>query len=169
MLHVTHAHSSRYTVFCDTIYRGDDLESADSLWQINYQDTAWRQFITLLEHKGDVYGAHVVPVDLGDTTNECTRCGIESTKSIQIREHTCPACGFQTEREVNAACNVLKHSYAERGMGQLKRRLCRPASLRSLLVARRKPIECTAGRRSRTLSSRKPRLWLRRRRSFMSQ
>ena len=37
----------------------------------NKQDAAWRQFITLLEYKGDLYGTHVVPVEARGTTKDC--------------------------------------------------------------------------------------------------
>jgi putative transposase len=83
----------------------------------NKQDAAWRQFITLLEYKGDVYGTHVVQVEAAGTTKECAVCGVESSKSIWVREHSCPSCGFETDRDANAAMNVLQRGFSELGLG----------------------------------------------------
>jgi putative transposase len=83
----------------------------------NKQDAAWRQFITLLEYKADLYGCHVVQVEARGTTKECARCGVETAKPIWVREHSCPACGFETDRDANAAMNVLKRGFAELGLG----------------------------------------------------
>jgi putative transposase len=83
----------------------------------NKQDAAWRQFITLLEYKGDLYGTHVVQVEARGTTKECAKCGVETAKPIWVREHSCPSCGFETDRDANAAMNVLKRGFAELGLG----------------------------------------------------
>jgi len=83
----------------------------------NKQDAAWRQFITLLEYKGDLYGTHVVQVEPEGTTKECASCGVESAKPIWVREHSCPSCGFETDRDANAAMNVLQRGFSELGLG----------------------------------------------------
>ena len=83
----------------------------------NKQDAAWRQFITLLEYKGDLHGTHVVQVDARGTTKECASCGVETAKPIWVREHSCPACRFETDRDANAAMNVLKRGFSELGLG----------------------------------------------------
>jgi putative transposase len=83
----------------------------------NKQDSAWRQFITRLEYKGDLYGTHVVQVDARGTTKECARCGVETPEPIWVREHSCPSCGFETDRDANAAMNVLKRGFSELGLG----------------------------------------------------
>ncbi|MCL9818121.1 RNA-guided endonuclease InsQ/TnpB family protein [Natronocalculus amylovorans] len=83
----------------------------------NTQDAAWRQFITLLEYKGDLYGTHVVQVPSRGTTKECACCGVETAKPIWVREHSCPSCGFETDRDANAAMNVLKRGFSELGLG----------------------------------------------------
>ncbi|TMT87120.1 transposase [Haloterrigena sp. H1] len=83
----------------------------------NKQDAAWRQFITLLEYKGNLYGTHVVQVEPEGTTKECAKCGGETLKRIWMREHSCPACGFETDRDANAAMNVLQRGFFELGQG----------------------------------------------------
>jgi len=81
------------------------------------QDAAWRQFITLLEYKAELYGCHVVQVEPEGTTKECARCSVETAKPIWVREHSCPSCGFETGRDANAALNVLQRGFAELGLG----------------------------------------------------
>jgi putative transposase len=83
----------------------------------NKQDVAWRQFITILEYKADLYGTHVVQVESRGTTKECASCGVETPKPIWVREHSCPSCGFETDRDANAAINVLQRGFSELGLG----------------------------------------------------
>ena len=83
----------------------------------NKQDAAWRQFITLLEYKADLYGTHVVEVEARGTTKECASCGVETAKPIWVREHSCPSCGFETDRDANAAMNVLQRGFQQLGLG----------------------------------------------------
>ena len=83
----------------------------------NKQDAAWRQFITLLEYKGDLYGCHVKQVEARGTTKECASCGVATAKPIWVREHSCPSCGFETDRDANAAMNVLQRGFSELGLG----------------------------------------------------
>ena len=83
----------------------------------NKQDAAWRQFITLLEYKGDLYGTHVVQVPARGTAKECAKCSVETAKPIWVREHSCPSCGFETDRDANAAMNVLQRGFSELGLG----------------------------------------------------
>ena len=83
----------------------------------NKQDAAWRQFITLLEYKANLYGCHVVQVEAAGTTKECARCGVETAKPIWVREHSCPSCGFECDRDANAAMNVLQRGFEELGLG----------------------------------------------------
>ena len=83
----------------------------------NKQDAAWRQFITLLDYKAELYGAHVVQVEAAGTTKECASCGVETAKPIWVREHSCPSCGFECDRDANAAMNVLQRGFSELGLG----------------------------------------------------
>jgi putative transposase len=82
----------------------------------NKQDAAWRQFITLLEYKAELYGTHVVQVEAAGTTRECASCGVETAKPIWVREHSCPSCGFECDRDANAAMNVLQRGFSELGL-----------------------------------------------------
>ncbi|PSP52148.1 transposase [Halobacteriales archaeon QH_1_68_42] len=80
----------------------------------NKQDAAWSQFLDLLKYKGELYGTHVVRVDARGTTKACNECGVETSKPLWVREHSCPACGHTEDRDLNAAKNVL-----DRGLNSL--------------------------------------------------
>ncbi|ELY50209.1 transposase, IS605 OrfB family protein [Natronolimnohabitans innermongolicus JCM 12255] len=83
----------------------------------NKQDAAWRQFITILEYKAELYGVHVVQVEPHGMTKECASCGVETKKPIWVREHSCPSCGFECDRDANAALNVLQRGFSKLGLG----------------------------------------------------
>jgi putative transposase len=83
----------------------------------NKQDAAWRQFISLLEYKAKLHGCHVVQVEAAGTTKECAACGVETPKPIWVREHSCPACGFETTRDANASYNIFTRGFEELGLG----------------------------------------------------
>ncbi|MFB6119156.1 RNA-guided endonuclease InsQ/TnpB family protein [Halosegnis sp.] len=84
----------------------------------NKQDAAWRGFIEMLEYKGDLYGTHVVQVNPAGTTKECAKCGVETETPLWVREHSCPSCGFEADRDANASYNVLARGLQELGLGQ---------------------------------------------------
>ena len=83
----------------------------------NKQDAAWRQFITFLEYKADLYSCRVEQVEPEGTTKECASCGVETGNPIWVREHSCPSCGFECDRDANAAMNVLQRGFSELGLG----------------------------------------------------
>jgi putative transposase len=84
----------------------------------NKQDAAWSRFLALLEYKGDLHGTHVVAVDPAGTTKECSRCGVETDKPLWVREHSCPACGHEEDRDLNAAKNILSRGRKQVGAGR---------------------------------------------------
>jgi len=84
----------------------------------NKQDAAWRGFIEMLEYKSGLYGTHVVQVNPAGTTKECAECGVESDKPLWVREHRCPGCGFESDRDANASYNVFSRGLQELGLGQ---------------------------------------------------
>jgi putative transposase len=86
----------------------------------NKQDAAWRQFIQLLEYKADLHGCHVRQVEPRNTTKACSQCGVKTNKPLWVREHSCPSCGFERDRDWNAALNVLERGLMELGLGQPK-------------------------------------------------
>jgi putative transposase len=80
----------------------------------NRASAAWATFRQMLQWKCKREGTHFVAVDPSGTTKECAKCGVETEKPLWVREHSCPACGFEADRDANAAWNVL-----QRGLDKL--------------------------------------------------
>ncbi|WP_433627563.1 RNA-guided endonuclease InsQ/TnpB family protein [Halomicrococcus sp. NG-SE-24] len=79
---------------------------------------AWRTFLSLLEYKCKRAGTYFVAVNPRGTTKECASCGISTDKPLWVREHSCPACGFEADRDANAAWNILSRGAKHVGAGR---------------------------------------------------
>jgi putative transposase len=73
----------------------------------NRAGAAWGTFLRMLEYKCERERTHFVPVDPRGTTKECSNCGVSTDKPLWVREHSCPSCGFEADRDLNAAYNIL--------------------------------------------------------------
>ena len=83
----------------------------------NRAGAAWGTFLRMLEYKCEREGTHFVAVDPKDTTKECASCGTETDKPLWVREHSCPSCGFEADRDANAAWNILSRGLEDVGVG----------------------------------------------------
>ena len=83
----------------------------------NTASATWRTFLSLLEYKCEREGTHFVAVEPAGTTKECASCGVSTEKPLWVREHACPACGFEADRDANAAWNILSRGLDDVGMG----------------------------------------------------
>ncbi|WP_246988993.1 RNA-guided endonuclease InsQ/TnpB family protein [Halorientalis marina] len=82
----------------------------------NMAEVGWRDLITVFKHHGKKNGCHVETVDPNDTTKQCAKCGCSVKKPLWVREHSCPTCGFEADRDLNAAANVLKRGLEQLGV-----------------------------------------------------
>jgi len=75
-------------------------------------DVGMGEFRRQLEYKAAWYGRRVEVVDRwAPTSKTCSACGsVQAKMPLRIREWTCPDCGTQHDRDVNAAINILKFS-----------------------------------------------------------
>ena len=87
----------------------------------NTASAAWRTFLSLLEYKCGREGTHFVAVDPARTTKECASCGVSTDKPLWVREHACLACGFEADRDWNAAWNILSRGLEDVGVGHSER------------------------------------------------
>jgi putative transposase len=72
------------------------------------QDAGWSAFLDILADKAVSAGGQVVRINPRFTTRDCFRCGEPVQKSLSVRTHICPHCGYIADRDVNAAQNILK-------------------------------------------------------------
>jgi putative transposase len=72
-------------------------------------DVGWGSFLSILRCKAEEAGVRVVAVPPHNTTQRCSACGNlpEVKKTLADRVHACPFCGYTTNRDVNAAQNIL--------------------------------------------------------------
>lgn len=70
-------------------------------------DASWSKFILILTDKAENAGGRVIKVAPHFTSQMCFRCKTIVSKSLSVRTHICPECGFVEDRDVNAAKNIL--------------------------------------------------------------
>jgi putative transposase len=71
-------------------------------------DASWGAFLDILEVKAASAGHQVIRVNPRFTSQKCHQCGEIVQKSLSVRTHVCPFCGYIADRDVNAAQNILK-------------------------------------------------------------
>ena len=70
-------------------------------------DAAWSQFRSILTNKAESAGRDVVAVHPASTSQKCSGCGYQASKTLKERWHLCPMCGASLNRDTNAAINIL--------------------------------------------------------------
>src|SRR5713226_7709698 len=70
-------------------------------------DASWGAFLDILEEKAERAGHQVVRVNPRFTSQNCHNCGEIVQKSLSVRTHLCPFCGYIADRDQNAAQNIL--------------------------------------------------------------
>jgi len=79
-------------------------------------DASWSQFTDWLDCYGKIWDKAVVAVPPQYTTQDCSNCGHRVPKTLSTRTHVCPKCGFELDRDHNAALNILKKGLNILGM-----------------------------------------------------
>ena len=70
-------------------------------------DASWGAFLDILEDKAGCAGHRVIRVNPRFTSQKCHKCAEIVQKSLSVRSHVCPLCGYVADRDVNAAKNIL--------------------------------------------------------------
>ena len=70
-------------------------------------DVAWSLFRHCLEYKAEEAGIGFKAVKPDYTSQDCSACGHREKKALSDRVHHCKACGYTTDRDHNAAINIL--------------------------------------------------------------
>ena len=87
-----------------------NLKAMQTLWGKKIGDYGFSEFVEILEYVASIVGTQVVHIDKWYPSSQlCSACGhrFERTKDLKIREWTCPQCGAQHDRDINAATNIL--------------------------------------------------------------
>ena len=71
-------------------------------------DASWGIFRQLLEAKAESAERQVIAVAPHYTSQKCSQCGEYVQKSLSVRTHVCPCCGYIADRDKNAARNILQ-------------------------------------------------------------
>jgi putative transposase len=71
-------------------------------------DASWSTLIQYLTYKAENAGRTVTAVDPRGTSQRCSQCGDIVPKTIEVRVHNCPHCGFKTGRDLNSALEILR-------------------------------------------------------------
>ncbi|HEX4208529.1 MAG TPA: RNA-guided endonuclease TnpB family protein [Ktedonobacteraceae bacterium] len=75
-------------------------------------DASWSAFLAILEDKAARAGQQVIRVHPRFTSQKCHQCGEIVQKTLSVRTHLCPFCGYGADRDVNAAKNILLQARA---------------------------------------------------------
>ncbi|HEV8194552.1 MAG TPA: RNA-guided endonuclease TnpB family protein [Ktedonobacterales bacterium] len=72
-------------------------------------DVGWGELARQLEYKATWYGRTLVRIDPWyPSSQRCHACGyINEALTLDVRQWTCPKCGVQHDRDINAAKNML--------------------------------------------------------------
>ena len=77
----------------------------------NMNDTSWGMFVSRLQAKGQDYNCNVVKADRYFPSSKlCSKCGWKYERlQLSERKWTCPECGTNHIRDVNAAINLKNY------------------------------------------------------------
>ena len=69
-------------------------------------DAGGSEFLAIVACKAQSAGKMTIAVHPNGTTQNCSSCGTRIAKTIANRWHSCHLCGWELDRDVNAAINV---------------------------------------------------------------
>jgi len=79
-------------------------------------DAGFGQFLSILEYVCFKRGVFFMKVDANGTSQTCPNCHTHTGKKpLSLRIHSCPECGYKTDRDTAAAQVVMNRGYAAVG------------------------------------------------------
>lgn len=88
------------------------LKEVDSLALAKaISEVSWAEFRTMLEYKANWHDREIIIAPSNYASSQlCSECGYKNSdvKNLALRNWTCPSCGANHDRDVNASINLLK-------------------------------------------------------------
>ena len=78
-------------------------------------DAAWNQTIQYTTYKAECADRLCLKVNPAYTSQDCSGCGDRVKKKLSQRVHSCPKCGLEIDRDLNASLNILGRGLASIG------------------------------------------------------
>jgi len=75
---------------------------------LSISDASWGLLRFFLAYKAESAERRLVSVPPHYTSQRCRRCKEIVQKSLSVRTHVCPYCGYVADRDTNAAQNILR-------------------------------------------------------------
>jgi len=100
-------YADRYDAVCVEKLQVKNMMSMRSLSR-SIGDAAWSMFFSVLQDKVQSLGKTYIEVPPHYTSQKCSGCSEIVQKSLSVRTHVCPFCGYIGDRDHNAARNILK-------------------------------------------------------------
>jgi len=79
-------------------------------------DAGWYQLSFDIKYKAERESKQVVLVSPKYTSTDCSRCGSRRKMPLSVRTFHCERCNYETNRDVNSACEVLNRGLQEIGV-----------------------------------------------------
>ena len=79
------------------------------------REQQWGRFVDQLSYKAESAGGDLVRIDPKRTSMTCSSCGHVQSMPLCVREYRSEVCGLETDRDVNAAVNILSRGIAAAG------------------------------------------------------
>ena len=74
-------------------------------------EVSWAEFRTMLEYKASWNGREIIIAPSNYASSQiCSECGYKNSdvRNLALRNWTCPSCGANHDRDINASINLLK-------------------------------------------------------------
>jgi putative transposase len=81
-------------------------------------DAGIGQLYSMIAYKAEEAGGRLEKVAPYGTSQRCSMCGKNVPKSLAVRTHHCPHCGYTEDRDINAARNILLLGLSQAGLEQ---------------------------------------------------